>query len=68
MPIELAVLPANNIASRSLPMRVPILMTNAWLILGTSTISSMFADINGDAPNASKPLALKFAATMLVML
>ena len=68
MPIELAVLPASNIASRSLPMRVPILMTNAWLIFGISIISSILADINGDAPKASKPLALKFAATILVIL
>ena len=49
-------------------MTVPILMTNAWLIFGNSTISSILADINGEAPKASKPLALKFAATILVML
>ena len=68
MPIEFAVLPASNIASRSCPVIVPILMTNAWLIFGNSIISSILADINGDAPKASRPLALKFAATILVIL
>ncbi|AFF25152.1 hypothetical protein PMCN06_1926 [Pasteurella multocida subsp. multocida str. HN06] len=45
-----------------------MLITSAWLRRGTSCISSIAADISGEAPIANSPLAEKFAATTLVIL
>ena len=68
IPRALAAFPAASIASTVCRRNVPILISSAEHIAAMSAISDTSSAIIGDAPSASKPLAVKFIATPLVML
>ena len=68
MPRSRATRPATSMASTQGPLRVPMLSTSAEAIPAISAISSWACAMTGEAPAASRALAVVFITTKLVML